>query len=83
MLEDEHRTFTKGSLKPIRNTQCTFSNYSCGFIKVPYTVKRKQFHSSHYRRVFKICYHKSNLKYNSLYSDQSNLRRIHIKNWNV
>ena len=40
--------------KPIRNTQSMFSNYSCGFIKVPCTVQRQQFHSSHYRRVFKI-----------------------------
>ena len=58
---------------PIRNTQCTFSNYSCGFIKVSYTVKRQQFHSSHYRRVFKICYHKSNQEENGVYSYQSNL----------
>ena len=46
-------------LNPLEIPQCTVSN-SCGFIKVPYTVKRQQFHSSHYRRVFKICYHKSN-----------------------
>ena len=61
MYEDAIRHFwwniykdTKDYFKPIRNTQCTFSNYSCGFIKVPYTVKRKQFHFSHYRRVKKI-----------------------------
>ena len=43
MLEVEHRTFTKDSFKSIINTQCTLSNFSCGFIKVPYTVKGNNF----------------------------------------
>ena len=33
MLEDEHRTFTKDSFKPIRNTQCIFQTIHVDLLK--------------------------------------------------
>ena len=60
MLADEHRTFTTIPLNPLEIPSAPFQTIHVDLLKFHTPSKGQQFHSSHYRLVFKICYHKSN-----------------------
>ena len=59
-------------LNPLEIPSAHFQTIHVVLLKFHTPSKGEKTHSGNYRCVFKICYHKSNLK-NSVYSDQINL----------